>query len=234
MKNDDPRNTASYRLSEASHYLRVPQATLRSWVLGQHYETGTGRQFFRPVIAIADKNSPALSFVNLVEVHVLDAIRCKHNISLQKVRQALGTLDRLYDRKRKPKHPLASQRFATDGKHLLVSRVGALVNLNEEGQLEMEATLEQHLQRIKWSPDGGPAKLFPFTRKRKPDEPRAVVIDPRVAFGRPVLVGTGIATSVVAERYKAGESVRDLAEDYGRKALEIEEAIRCELSLKAG
>jgi uncharacterized protein (DUF433 family) len=78
------------------------------------------------------------------------------------------------------------------------------------------------------------ARLFPFTRKRQPDEPKAVVIDPYVSFGRPVLAGTGIATAVVAERYKAGESIADLAEDYGRQALEIEEAIRCELSVQAG
>jgi uncharacterized protein (DUF433 family) len=59
------------------------------------------------------------------------------------------------------------------------------------------------------------------------------VIDPYVSFGRPVLVGTGIATSVVAERYKAGESIEQLSTDYGRKRLEIEEAIRCELELEA-
>ena len=56
----------------------------------------------------------------------------------------------------------------------------------------------------------------------------AVVIDPYVSFGRPVLVGTGIPTAVIAARYKAGESVDDLADDYGRSREEIEEAIRCE------
>jgi len=68
-----------------------------------------------------------------------------------------------------------------------------------------------------------------FTRKRELDEPRVVVIDPEVSFGKPVLVGTGIPTSTVAERYKAGESVDDLAEDYDLERAKIEEAIRCEL-----
>jgi uncharacterized protein (DUF433 family) len=54
-----------------------------------------------------------------------------------------------------------------------------------------------------------------------------------VSFGRPVLAGTGIPTAVIAERYKAGESMDDLADDYGRRRLEIEEAIRCELSVEA-
>jgi uncharacterized protein (DUF433 family) len=60
-----------------------------------------------------------------------------------------------------------------------------------------------------------------------------VVIDPHISYGRPVLVGTGIPTAVVAERYKAGEPIDELAEDYGRSRKEIEEAIRCELWLDA-
>jgi uncharacterized protein (DUF433 family) len=75
--------------------------------------------------------------------------------------------------------------------------------------------------------------LYPFTRKRQPDEPKVIVIDPRISFGRPVLTGTGIRTAIVAERYKAGESIEELAKDYSREHLEIEEAIRCELSLEA-
>lgn len=62
------------------------------------------------------------------------------------------------------------------------------------------------------------------------DEPRSIVIDPRVAFGRPVLAGTGIPTALVAERYKAGETMEDLAKDYERDRVDIEEAVRCELN----
>jgi uncharacterized protein (DUF433 family) len=49
----------------------------------------------------------------------------------------------------------------------------------------------------------------------------------------PTLVGTEIPTAVVAERYKAGESIDELAGDYGRSRKEIEEVIRCELWLEA-
>ena len=96
-----------------------------------------------------------------------------------------------------------------------------------------QGRLQAHLRRIERDSAGIPVKLYPFTRKRDPQEPKAVVIDPQVSFGRPVLAGTGIATSVIAERYKAGESMEELADDYGLKRLEIEEAIRCELPLEA-
>jgi uncharacterized protein (DUF433 family) len=94
-----------------------------------------------------------------------------------------------------------------------------------------------HLQRIERDLNGIPVKLYPFTRKREivepQAEPMAVVIDPLISFGRPIIAGTGVPTAVVAERYKAGESIDDLADDYGIKRLDIEEAIRCELALEA-
>lgn len=80
---------------------------------------------------------------------------------------------------------------------------------------------------------GVPVKLFPFTREPEADEPQAIVIDPYLAFGRPVLVGTGVATVIIAERFEAGETMEALAADYGRARSDIEEAIRCELTLKA-
>lgn len=48
-----------------------------------------------------------------------------------------------------------------------------------------------------------------------------------------VLTGTVIRTAIVAERHKAGGSVEELARDYNREHLDIEEAIRCELSVEA-
>ena len=59
------------------------------------------------------------------------------------------------------------------------------------------------------------------------------MINPLVAFGRPVVSGTGIPTAIIAERWKAGESFNDLAKDYGLEREKIEEAIRCEFEMKA-
>jgi uncharacterized protein (DUF433 family) len=225
----DPREMPSYRIMEAAHYLGIPNATLRSWVLGQHYDTARGRKFFAPVIAIPATEPPLLSFMNLVEAHVLDAIRHEHRVSLQKVRKALDFLRRRYP----SKHALADQSLMTDGLDLFIGRYGQLINVTREGQLAIRALLEAHLRRIERDASGIPIKLFPFTRKHEPEEPKTVVIDPFVSFGRPVLAGTGIPTAVIAERYKAGESVDELADDYGRERLDIEEAIRCELQVEA-
>jgi len=55
----------------------------------------------------------------------------------------------------------------------------------------------------------------------------------RLSFGRPIIAGTNIATSIIAERYKAGESMEELAKDYGCRREQVEEAVRCELALAA-
>lgn len=131
------------------------------------------------------------------------------------------------------KHPLAEQTFVTDRVDLFVEMFGQLVNISREGQLAIKDLIKAHLRRIERDTQGLPIKLYPFTREHKAEEPKTTVIDPYISFGRPVLAGTGIATSIIAQRYKAGESIQELAEDYGRSRSEIEEAIRCELWLDA-
>ena len=116
---------------------------------------------------------------------------------------------------------------------MFVELFGKLVNITPEGQLVIKELIEAYLRRVERDPVGIPVRLYPFTRERKPEEPRTIVIDPYVSFGRPVLTGTGIATTIIAQRYKAGESIEELAEDYGRSRSDIEEAIRCELWLDA-
>ncbi len=149
---------------------------------------------------------------------------------LEKVRTAMNYLSKQFP----SRHPMADQEFVTDGLNLFIKKFSQLINISQEGQLAIQEVLQAHLHRIERDLKGIPVRLYPFTRKRDlQEEPRAIVIDPQVSFGRPVLAGTGIPTAVIAERYKAGESVDDLADDYGRRRLEIEEAIRCELSVEA-
>ena len=229
-KDFDVREVPSYGVMEAAHYLRIPRTTIRDWVSGRHYRSTAGIRFSKPIIQMPDPTAKQLSFMNLVVIHVLDAIRRKHDIPLEKVRTAMNYLSKQFP----SKHPLADQEFVTDGLNLFIKKFSQLINISQEGQLAIQEILQAHLHRIERDIKGVPVRLYPFTRKRDlQEEPRAVVIDPQVSFGRPVLVGTGIPTAVIAERYKAGESMDALAEDYGRQRFEIEEAIRCELTLEA-
>jgi len=225
----DLRELPAYGFAEAAHYLRIPVATLRDWVHGRRYGTISGEKHSKPLIELPERRVPAMSFFNLIEAHVLDAIRREHRIPMYKVRKALDYVQKQFP----SKHPLAEQRFETDGMELFVSQFGNLISVSQSGQLAVRELLAGHLRRVEHDSAGMAIRLYPFTRKRTLDEPRFVVIDPYLSFGRPVLAGTGLATSVIAERYKAGESIDELADDYGCKRPQIEEAVRCELDLAA-
>jgi uncharacterized protein (DUF433 family) len=224
----DPRNIPTYSIGDAARYLRIPSSTIRSWTIGYSYPVKDGSNFFRPLIELGKgENKPyLLSFTNLVEVHVLRAIRVGHKIQLNKVREALDLINKRFE----VPHPLAQEDFRTNGVDLFIERYGELINASSGGRKELKEALFAHLERIEPDDSGLAIKLYPFTRSDEIDNPRLVVIDPRIAFGRLTIAGTGIATNVLKERYKAGDSIEELADDYDCDRLSVEEAIRCELS----
>lgn len=169
-----------------------------------------------------------LSFVNMLELHVLGAIRREHRVRMRHIRSALNFLRREFH----SSHPLVEEAMQTDGKHLFVRRFGQLINASREGQGAMEEILEAHLRRIERDRQGLAIRLYPFTR-RGTESPRLVAIDPLVAYGRPVIAGSRVTTADVADRFKAGESPEELSTDYDRTPEEICEAIRCELEAAA-
>jgi len=94
---------------------------------------------------------------------------------------------------------------------------------------ELHEWFQIHLSRIQYDEEKIALRLFPFTRAGHTNEqPRLIVIDPRVSFGRPTIDGSGIPTAAIYERYLAGDSPEHLAKDYERDLAEIHEAIRCE------
>lgn len=222
-----------YSVFEASRYLQIPENTLRSWVSGRSYplRSGASRRS-APVIELADQASSRLSFSNLTEVHVLDALRRQYQVGLPQIRRAVSYLREHF---RSP-HPLVHHDMLTDGTHLFVEAAGLkdVINASRHGQLAMRDLIGLHLQRVEWDKDGFVARLYPFTRSRpspadEASQPRVVTMDPRVEFGRPILKMSAVPTAVIADRYKAGESIADLADDYGEDPVNIEEAVRCEL-----
>jgi hypothetical protein len=51
---DDPRLVPAYSVTEAAHYLRMPDETLRSWVAGRLYPVAGQTKRSRPLIYLDD------------------------------------------------------------------------------------------------------------------------------------------------------------------------------------
>jgi uncharacterized protein (DUF433 family) len=58
---------------------------------------------------------------------------------------------------------------------------------------------------------------------------KPIMIDPRLSFGRPTIAGTGIPLSIVASRFRAGESISALAQDYRIPERSIHAAVRASI-----
>ena len=225
----DPRDIPIYSINDAARYLWIPSSTIRSWTLGQSYPVKDGANFFAPIIDIPQQKPYLLSFTNLIEIHILRGIRQHHQIQLNKVREALDFINSRFN----IPHPLATQEFSTDGADLFIEHYGELIQASQNKRNQLKLELDLHLERIEADEWGFAGRLYPFTRPHEEKSLRVVVIDPRIAFGRLTIAGTGIPTSIVQERYSAGDSIDELALDYSCDKLAIEEIIRSALNIAA-
>ena len=214
MPHDERLELPLYGLSEAALYLRVPAKTLEYWAFG--------RKSIQSVIRPASKEPRALSFMNLLECHMLASMRSLYDLRLPKIRRAVLHLTKVSGFQ----HPLIEEPLYTNRVDVLIKQIDKFVNLSRGGQLAIPEIVEAHLERVEY--DKGMLRFFPFVRERSSAEPKLIVIDPSLGFGKPVVAGTGISTAVIASRFNARESVPDLAKEYGLEPQQIEEAIRWE------
>jgi hypothetical protein len=167
----DAREMPAYSIPQAAHYLQMPVATLRSWVRGRDYPTGGGKKRFKPLIRLPVEERPLLSFFNLVEAHVLSALRRGHSIRLHDIRTSLNYIQNELG----AAHPLLDYRFQTDGIALFVRKLGKLVDVSAAGQMVMREVLEAYLKRLERE-DLVVARLYPFTRARETDFHRSAAL----------------------------------------------------------
>ena len=228
MKSDDFRYEPLYPIAHVARYLKMNVGTLRTWVRGRYYpvKKGQAKQYFAPLLWPPD-DSGMLSFINLVEVHVLKAFRFEHCIRMEKIRITLEEIGAYSE----SKHPLAEQDFQTDKVDIFIDSLGTRINLSRRGQIEMKDVVDRYLHRIERDDEGLAARFYPFTRQHSQDK-RLIVIDPAVSFGRPTLTGTGVSTAIIAERWEAGDPPSVLQEDYSLDAEQIDEALWYEKTAK--
>ena len=205
-------DTPAYSCLQAAHYAGVPYQTLRTW---------TG-----PEGLIRTPEAGGLSFNNLAEAHVLKSMRKVHKLPLQGIRKALRELAKI----RCTEHPLLDETFETDGVNLCIRFNNEIINLSQRSQQEIREFVFLYLKRVNRDDSGRVTRLYPFVVAENETEPKHISISPIVSFGKPVLSGTGVSTSVIVGRFKARDSVADLAREYRVDPAALEDAIRWEMN----
>lgn len=221
-------NAPLYSLAEAARYLNVPNSTFGSWAKGYvrkpaHRPTVTAA----PVLKVLPGTGPSVSFITLAEGMVLAAIR-KTGVPMQRIRPALLALQDEIGLD----HALASSRLFSDGAEVLYDFANRNAGRADDGSVRELVVLRsgQHvftdvvsdfLQRIEYATDGYASVIhLPGYRTRQ------VVADPRRSFGQPIFVHGGARVSDVLDRFGAGESLPDLAADFGVPLDDLEDAVR--------
>ncbi len=155
---------------------------------------------------------PHLSFNNIIEAYTLRALRTKHKVSIEAAREAIDFAERTFSIDRL----FICPELRTGAGELFLEQYGGLIKLNEAGQRAMKLILKDHLNRIELDDLHIPARLYPATTDTK-----IIMMDPRIAFGRPIIARRGNSTAAIINRINAHESEKEIAEDYG---LTLEEA----------
>jgi uncharacterized protein (DUF433 family) len=207
----------AYTIAEAARYLSMPSPTLRSWFAGIEGH-------FKPVIRWEAASDHRLSFSNLVEAHVLRALRTKHGISMPNVRKAIRYVEEKEGIDRLLLHPGLRAGLG----RLFLRRYAELIELAPSTQHVIEKALEKYLEAVVQDPGGFPVKLYPWIPDPRVGPRRSIVIDPEVSFGRPVTQLRGITTVVLADQFDAGASIEELADDYELSPEAIEDALAFE------
>lgn len=230
-RNANLREVPIYSVGEAARYLNLPASTLSSWMKGRDYEVAEGRRKrWEPVIQIADRPRSLLSFNNLIEAHVLKAIRTRHGVPMRGVlvalhhaREAHG-IERLFlsDELRAVEYRPEDANASANAGALFLEKLGEVEQISEGGQLVIRNALTRHLERIDRDASGMPIRLFPFV-SHYPG--RDILIDPRISFGRPVLAKRGIRVATLVDRIEAHESIEHVASDYGLDPSDIQRAL---------
>ena len=206
-----------YTVRDIARIIGIAESTVRRWMKA-------ARRGQRPLLTKPyDAAEPYVcSFFNLIEVHVIAELRRRHNVQLATVRRAFEYLRR----EAKVDHPLVAIELSTANRHIYADlHDDRLVDISAGGQYPIEPVILELLERVDRT-RAGIVRFFPPVSKGKND--KLIMIDPRISFGRPVITGTGIPTEVIAERFRAGDPAREIAEDYDRTKEEIEAALRFE------
>ena len=212
----DPREFAAYTISEAARYVRIPAPTLRTWVVRSSDISRPNRRMQLPLIIAPERDPIRLSFNNIIEAYVLRALRTRHGVSISAARRAIDEAENNLGVKRL----LLCPELRTNAGELFLDAYSTLINLNRASQLGIRLVLQKYLERIEVDEANRPARLFPSNRIDK-----VIVLDPWVAFGRPIIARRGISTSAIVARINAGETEEEIAQDYNLQIIEVEEAV---------
>lgn len=216
LARDDPRSAlAIFTVYEAARYLEVPNSTLHTWIRPDHGD---------PLVSsvLGDPYHPRLTFLGFAEAFVIASVR-KAGLDAHRIQEGILAVRRDIG----VEYALATHRLYHDRTELLIGPEGGVdldnpddLEVARNRQLQMTETVKSDLEHITYGSDGIAASLaLPMYRVA------TVTIDPREAFGAPIIERTGTRIRDILSLRSAGEELRDIAGDFGLTVEEVQDVI---------
>ena len=215
------RGEPMYTFAEAGRLAGVSSSTVRNWLFGYV----TRDRDVPPLFKLPDEQGPMVSFLQLIEIVVAGRFRKAHRVPFPRVRRAYENAQRQFELE----HPFAHLRLEALGGHIVTwieeEPVSSAQALDEPTQRTLPGLVQETLEQIlyveelasRWWPQGK-------------DTP--IVVDPRISTGLPVIDATGITVQMLYRRWKAGQDIEFLANDYRLEAPVVETAVRYAENIK--
>jgi uncharacterized protein (DUF433 family) len=206
-----------FTLRETAAYLGIPKSTVQWWAGQPDGKTPLITRFPR------EGRQATVPFIGFIEAYVLSSFR-RAGVPMQRIRPAVEVLAKEIG----VDHALASKRLYTDGAEVLydfATKEGEddlmdLVVLRTK-QRQFAHVVREYLKQIHYGGDGWASSV-----KLPSYENAEVVVDPKIAFGLPLVVRGGARVEDLVDRFQAGDSVKEIATDFGVPADQVEDVIR--------
>ncbi len=222
--------TGLYSLPQASRLVGANPRSVRRWLLGYgrkyHGESRISQPLWRTQLADEDLPEPTIGFRDLLELRLVNAF-VKHGVHVSVIR---ATADAARERFG-GEYPLTMRRFLTDGKRIFAEAIDAaggthLIDPAGRQYVFSDIVTPSLYAGIDYEGDAA--------RRWFPDKGKAVVLDPAIQFGAPILSETGIPTDTLYAAYKAEDDDKNaVARIFGIDPRQVEVAIRFEERLAA-
>ena len=199
-----------YTISEAAMHLGMNQGTLGRWAQRNELVHSLDPRTSR---------GARLPFISMVEAQFYLLLR-RDGLSLQSISTGM-----MAARKELGEDFLLRDRLAHDGTDILINLADAnAANAWERArdrQGGLQGVIERGLKPIYWGADNRPERL-----RLVAYEGVEVTVDPRYAFGQPILAESGVRTEDVIKLFKAGDSMRVVADEFDIRQEVVESIVR--------
>jgi hypothetical protein len=221
----------AYIIADASRLSKVAPWTATRWLRGYEYsyfvDRGTELRRGQMPPVVQRKPIPGRTYASFLELIDLVFVKkfLEQGVSLQKLRKALDEVSRA----RGEVH-FVHEVFFTEGSNVYWEDSGeTIIKLVSGGQMAFRRIVEDLYARIEFdSPSKLPRRYFPLGKGAP------IVVDALVGFGRPTILGRGVATANVYDLYLAEEENLGATSSWlGVTEPEAAAAIRFEAQLAA-